>query len=86
LSVDPGSVAEQVRASGRVSLVSTAHDFELQLQPSDLRGPNYRAEQTDADGVVRATAMPGSLLSKVTSRASRPAMRGSRSTAKKSKA
>jgi len=59
LSVDPGSVAEQVRASGRVSLVSTAHDFELELQPSDLRGPNYRAEQTDADGVVRATAMPG---------------------------
>ncbi|HEX3144278.1 MAG TPA: M12 family metallo-peptidase [Pyrinomonadaceae bacterium] len=59
LSVDPGSVAEQVHASGRVSLVSTAHDFELELQPSDLRGPNYRAEQTDADGVVRATAMPG---------------------------
>ena len=59
LSVDPGSVAEQVRAFGRVSLISTAHDFELELQPSDLRGPNYRAEQTDADGVVRATAMPG---------------------------
>ena len=59
LSVDPRSVAEQVRASGRVSLVSTAHDFELQLQPNDLRAPNYRAEETDADGVVRATAMPG---------------------------
>src|SRR5947207_4178116 len=41
LSVDPRSVAEQVRASGRVSLVSTAHDFELQLQPNDLRAPNY---------------------------------------------
>ena len=59
LSVDPRSVAEAVQQSGRVSLVSTAHDFELQLQPNDLRAPNYRAEETDPDGVVRATAMPG---------------------------
>jgi hypothetical protein len=59
VTVDPRSVTDQVRASGRVSLVSTAHDFELQLQPNDLRAPNYRAEETDADGVVRATAMPG---------------------------
>src|SRR5689334_9024184 len=33
MTLDPRSVGEQVRASGRVSLVSTAHDFELQLQP-----------------------------------------------------
>jgi len=59
VTVDPRSVTDQVRTSGRVSLVSTAHDFELQLQPNDLRAPNYRAEETDADGVVRATAMPG---------------------------
>ena len=59
LSVDARSVGDQVRSSGRVSLVSTFHDFELQLQPNDMRAPNYRAEETDADGVVRATAMPG---------------------------
>jgi len=59
LSVDPRSIGDQVRSSGRVSLVSTFHDFELQLQPNDVRAANYRAEETDADGMVRATAMPG---------------------------
>jgi hypothetical protein len=59
LSIDPRAVADQVMASGRVSLVTSSHDFELQLEPNDLRAPNYRAEQTDPDGVVRATAMPG---------------------------
>jgi hypothetical protein len=47
ITVDSRLVTEQVRASGRVSLVSTAHDFELQLKPNDLRAPNYRAEETD---------------------------------------
>ncbi|HYW74249.1 MAG TPA: hypothetical protein VE961_24715, partial [Pyrinomonadaceae bacterium] len=59
LTVNPQLVADQVRTSGRVSLVTTAHDFELELEPNDLRAPNYRAEQTDSDGVTRATAMPG---------------------------
>jgi hypothetical protein len=59
LHVDPRVVVDQVRANGRVSLVTAAQDFELQLEPNDLRAPNYRAEQTDPDGVVRATAMPG---------------------------
>src|ERR1051325_1264227 len=40
LSIDPRSVAEQVRTSGRASLVTPVHDFELQLQPNDLRAPN----------------------------------------------
>ena len=59
LNIDPHAVAEQVRASGRVSIVTPAHDFELQLRPNDLRAPNYRAEEVDADGVTRATAMAG---------------------------
>ncbi len=59
LSLDPRAVADQVVANGHVSLVTPLHDFELQLQPNDLRAPNYRAEQTDEGGVVRATAMPG---------------------------
>jgi Metallo-peptidase family M12/Reprolysin family propeptide/Domain of unknown function (DUF4214) len=59
LSLDARAVADQVVQSGRVSLVTPSHDFELQLQPNDLRAPNYRAEQTDSDGMVRATAMPG---------------------------
>ncbi len=59
LSLDPAVVARQVVQGGRVSLVTSSRDFELQLQPNDLRAPNYRAEQTDPDGLVRATAMPG---------------------------
>jgi Metallo-peptidase family M12 len=59
ISLDPRVVADQVMDTGRVSLVTSSHDFELQLQPNDLRAPNYRAEQTDPDGVVRTTAMPG---------------------------
>src|SRR5256885_1281677 len=59
LTIDPHAGAEQVRANGRVSLVTPAHDFEVQLRPNDLRAPNYRAEEVDADGVTRATAMPG---------------------------
>ena len=59
LNIDPHAVAEQVRTTGRVSLVTPAHDFEVQLRPNDLRAPNYRAEEVDADGVTRATAMSG---------------------------
>src|SRR2546421_2924867 len=59
LNIDPHAVAEQVRANGRVSLVTPAHDFEVQLRPNDLRAPDYRAEEVDADGVTRATAMGG---------------------------
>ncbi|MFN2578053.1 MAG: M12 family metallo-peptidase [Pyrinomonadaceae bacterium] len=59
LNLDPHAVAEQVRTTGRVSLVTPTHDFELQLRPNDLRAPDYRAEEVDTDGVTRATAMPG---------------------------
>ncbi|HYX28575.1 MAG TPA: M12 family metallo-peptidase [Pyrinomonadaceae bacterium] len=58
LTIDPHSIAAQVRTTGRMSLVTPDHSFDLQLEPTDLRGPNYRAEETDADGVKRTTAMP----------------------------
>src|SRR6266550_1187274 len=64
LKIDPHAVAEQVRTNGRVSLVTPAHDFEVQLRPNDLRAPNYRAEEVDVDGVTRATAMSGVLTYK----------------------
>src|SRR5438128_1274257 len=59
LNIDPHAVAEQVRATGRVSLVTPAHDFEVQLRPNDLRALNYRAEEVDTDGVTRTTTMSG---------------------------
>ena len=59
LSLDSRAVAQQVQTSGRVELLTAAHDFQLQLEPNDLRAPNYRAEEVDPDGVTRATGMPG---------------------------
>jgi len=56
--VDPQLAAEQVRESGRLSVVSTTHNFEIQLRPNDLRAPNYRAEEV-VDGVTRAVYMSG---------------------------
>src|SRR5437588_3476430 len=58
ISLEPRTTAQQVRASGRISLVTPAHDFELQLQPNDLRAPNYRAEEVGPDGITREVAMP----------------------------
>src|ERR1044072_3032241 len=49
LTITQEMVTEQVRSEGRVSFVPAAPDFELQLEPNDLRAPNYRAEQTDSD-------------------------------------
>ncbi len=58
VTLDPQAAAERVRESGRLSLVSPTHDFEIQLRPNDLRAPNYRAEEV-VDGVTRAVPMPG---------------------------
>ena len=58
VTVDPQLAAEQVRESGRLSVVSPTHDFEIQLRPNDLRAPNYRAEEV-VDGVTRAVPMSG---------------------------
>lgn len=58
LSIDPHAVAEQVRATGRMSLQTSAHDFEVQLIPNDLRAPNYRAEEVGVDGISRQVVMP----------------------------
>src|ERR1041385_5918255 len=58
ISLDPRAIAQQVRASGRMSLVTPAHDFEVQLRPNDLRAPNYRAEEMGPGGIAREVAMP----------------------------
>jgi hypothetical protein len=58
ISLDPRVIAAQVRASGRVSLATSSHDFEIQLRPNDLRAPNYRAEETGVGGITREIAMP----------------------------
>jgi hypothetical protein len=58
LSLEPQAAAERVRESGRLSLVTATHDFEVQLRPNDLRAPNYRAEEVSLDGATREISMP----------------------------
>ncbi len=58
VTVDPQLAAEQVKKSGRLSVVSATHNFEIQLRPNDLRAPNYRAEEV-VEGVTRAVPMSG---------------------------
>jgi hypothetical protein len=52
LRMDPLETVQQVRATGRLSISTLSHHFDLSLQPNDLRAPNYRAEDVD-DGVTR---------------------------------
>jgi hypothetical protein len=54
---DPRVAAQRVRESGRLSLVTPAHDFEVQLRPNDLRAGNYRAEEVIDGGITREVQM-----------------------------
>src|SRR5215813_1827038 len=59
VTLDPQSLAARVRETGRLSLKTPSHDFELQLRPNDLRAPNYRAEEVGRDGLVHPVVMDG---------------------------
>jgi len=59
VQLDARVAAQRVRESGRLSLVTTTHDFQIQLRPNDLRAPNYRAEEVVAGGITREVTMPG---------------------------
>ena len=52
LRLDPQAARQQVRASGRLTLRTFSHRFELQLELNDMRAPNYRAEEV-VNGVKR---------------------------------
>jgi len=57
VALDPQAVAARVRATGRMTVKTPLHDFEMQLRPNDLRGSNYRAEEVGADGKAHPVAM-----------------------------
>jgi hypothetical protein len=54
---DPRAATQRVRESGHLSLVTPAHDFEIQLRPNDLRAANYRAEEVIDGGITRPVQM-----------------------------
>jgi len=43
---------QEARTSGKLSLTTLSHHFDLELQPNDLRSADYRAEEV-VDGAVR---------------------------------
>jgi hypothetical protein len=58
VTLDAQAAVERVRESGRLSVVTPTHDFEMQLSPNDLRASNYRAEEVSDGGVTRDVSMP----------------------------
>ena len=46
----PGEIERQVRTTGELRLPFQGADVYFNLEPHDLRAPNYRAEATGAGG------------------------------------
>src|SRR3989442_7565753 len=57
LRIDPQQALEQVRSSGRLSIATLSHRFDLDLQLNDVRAPNYRAEDV-VNGVTHDLPRP----------------------------
>ena len=53
IRMEPGEVERQVRTTGELRLRFDGTDFYFNLEPHDLRAPNYRAEATGPGGVRR---------------------------------
>ncbi|MFN2512780.1 MAG: M12 family metallo-peptidase [Pyrinomonadaceae bacterium] len=53
LSFDSAVVHKQVRETGQFTLATSRGNFELALEPHDLRAPHYRAEAWGKGGAVR---------------------------------
>jgi dipeptidyl aminopeptidase/acylaminoacyl peptidase len=56
VKLDAKQAAEDVRKGGKLILSTPQATLELELEPNDLRGTDYRAEETRDDGDVRALA------------------------------
>ena len=53
IRMEPGEIERQVRTTGELRLLFDGVDFYFNLEPHDLRAPNYRAEATGPGGVRR---------------------------------
>jgi Reprolysin family propeptide./Reprolysin (M12B) family zinc metalloprotease./Calx-beta domain./Bacterial pre-peptidase C-terminal domain. len=53
IRMDPHAAAAQIRSKRQILLKTSAGDYELSLEPYDLRSPNYAAQVIGADGVAR---------------------------------
>src|SRR2546423_1949515 len=53
LSLNPRDVLKEVRQTGRLSFSTSQGNFNLQVEPFDIRADNYRAVAVGADGISR---------------------------------
>ena len=58
ISLSPSQASRGVRSTGHLSLPTSEQTFELDLRLNDMRAKNYKAEETDADGLRRAVESP----------------------------
>jgi hypothetical protein len=58
VQLDTRAAARRVQGSGRLSLVTPRHNFEIRLSPHDVRASNYRAEEDIYGGIKREVPMP----------------------------
>src|ERR1051325_9384797 len=52
VTLDPAEVLRTVRAEGSVTLRPARGDFDLVVEPFDMRADNYRAVAVGADGAL----------------------------------
>ena len=57
LHLEPGEIERQVRTTGELRFRFNETDFYFNLEPHDMRSPNYRAVETGPGG-VRRTLLP----------------------------
>ena len=53
IRMEPGEIEQQVRTTGELRLRFDETDFYFNLEPHDMRAPNYRAVETGPGGVTR---------------------------------
>ena len=56
IRLEPGEIEQQVRTTGELRLRFDQTDFYFNLEPHDMRAPNYRAVETGPGGVRRTLA------------------------------
>ena len=54
IRMEPGEIEQQVRTTGELRFRFNETDFYFNLEPHDMRTPNYRAIETGPGGVKRA--------------------------------
>ncbi len=56
IKLDPRAAAVQIRNTGRILISTSKGDFDMQLEPYDMRAPDYASQLITADGVAHKLA------------------------------